>query len=212
MASVDFSPLSLRRAPVRRSAQLLIGLVLYGVSTAILSRSLLGLFPWGVLTDGLVKRTGLTFGTLTAIISVFVMLLWIPLRQRPGIGTIANIVVISIAVDLTRAIVPDQHILGWQIALMIGGIVLNAIATAVYVGPRLGPGPRDGLMTGLAARTGRSIRLVRTGIELTVLGVGWLLGGTVGIGTVLYALAVGPLMHLLLPFVTWKSAEVPQPV
>lgn len=210
MASVDLSPLSLRRAPVRRSAQLLFGLVLYGVSTAILSRSLLGLFPWGVLTDGLVKRTGLTFGTITAIVSVFVMLLWIPLRQRPGVGTIANIVVISIAVDLTRAIVPDQHTLIWQITLLVGGVILNAIATAVYVGTRLGPGPRDGLMTGLAARSGRSIRLARTGIEVVVLATGWFLGGTVGVGTVLYALTVGPLTQLLMPLVTWRSAEMPR--
>ncbi len=176
----------------------------------MLSRALLGLFPWGVLTEGLVNRTGLTFGTITAIISVCVMLLWIPLRQRPGIGTISNIVVISVAVDATRAILPDQHALGWQIALLVGGVALNAVATAVYVGVRLGPGPRDGLMTGLAARTGRSIRLARTGIEITVLAAGWLLGGTVGVGTVLYALTVGPLTQLLLPLVTWRSAE-PRP-
>ncbi|ALG10817.1 YczE/YyaS/YitT family protein [Kibdelosporangium phytohabitans] len=210
MASVDLSPVSIRRAPVRRSGQLLAGLVLYGVSMAMLSRSHMGLFPWDVLTDGLNKRTGLSFGVITAIVAVFVMLLWIPLRQRPGIGTISNIVVISIAVDVVRAILPDQRLLVWQIVLLAGGIALNAVATAVYVGARLGPGPRDGLMTGLAARTGWSIRLVRTGIEVIVLGAGWLLGGTVGIGTVLYALAVGPLTQLLLPLVTWRSAEVPR--
>lgn len=207
MASVDLSPLTIRHAPARRSAQLLFGLALYGISTGMLTRAHLGLFPWGVLTEGLVNRTGLTFGTITAIISVAVMLLWIPLRQRPGIGTISNIVVISVAVDMTRAVLPDQHALGWQITLLVGGVALNAVATAVYVGPRLGPGPRDGLMTGLAARTGRSIRLVRTGIEVVVLTSGWLLGGTVGVGTVLYALTVGPLTQLLLPLVTWRSAQ-----
>ena len=208
MALVDLSSLSLRRAPVRRCGQLLAGLVLYGVSMAMLSRSHLGLFPWDVLTDGLTKRTGLTFGTITAIVSLVVMLLWIPLRQRPGVGTIANIVVVSVAVDVARAVLPDQRLLAWQIAFLVGGIVLNAVATAVYVGARLGPGPRDGLMTGLTARTGWSVRLVRTGIEVIVLGAGWLLGGTVGVGTVLYALAVGPLTQLLLPLVTWRSADV----
>jgi uncharacterized membrane protein YczE len=171
----------------------------------LMTRAGLGLDPWDVLHEGFTKRTGLTFGMTTAIASVFVLLLWIPLRQRPGIGTLLNVIVISVTVDLVRAVLPDQHRLGSQIVLLVGGVVLNAVATATYVGARLGPGPRDGLMTGLAARTGWSVRLVRTGIEVTVLATGWLLGGTIGVGTVLYALSIGPLTQALLPFVTWRE-------
>ncbi|WP_326567889.1 hypothetical protein VSH64_39725 [Amycolatopsis rhabdoformis] len=207
MAVVDLSPLSVRRAPVRRGAQLLAGLALYGASMAMLTRAHLGLDPWDVLHEGITKLTGLSFGTVTAIASVFVLLLWIPLRQRPGIGTVANVVVISVTVDAVRAVLPDQHALALQILLLVGGVVLNAVATAVYVGTRLGPGPRDGLMTGLTARTGWSVRLVRTGIEVTVLVVGWLLGGTFGVGTVLYALTIGPLTQALLPLVTWRTGR-----
>jgi uncharacterized membrane protein YczE len=207
VATIDLSPLSLRRAPVLRGLQLLGGLSLYGASMAMLTRAGLGLDPWDVLHDGLTKITGLSFGTVTGIASVFVLLLWIPLRQRPGIGTVANILVISVTVDAVRAVLPGQHVLAWQIVLLAGGVLLNAVATAVYVGTRLGPGPRDGLMTGLTARTGRSVRLVRTGIEVTVLAAGWLLGGSVGIGTVLYAASIGPLTHALLPLVTWRSGH-----
>ncbi|MFD9893949.1 YitT family protein [Amycolatopsis sp. NPDC059027] len=209
MAQLDLRPVRITHAPVRRSAQLLAGLALYGTSMAMMTRAHLGLAPWDVLSDGLNKLTGLSFGTLTAIIAVAVLLLWIPIRQRPGIGTVANIVVISIVVDLVRAVLPDQHVLAWQITLLVGGVVLNGVATAVYVGTRLGPGPRDGLMTGLAARTGWSVRLVRTGIEVTVLAAGWLLGGSVGVGTVFYALAIGPLAQALLPLVTWRGPEAP---
>ncbi|MET7991241.1 hypothetical protein ABZU76_10065 [Amycolatopsis sp. NPDC005232] len=207
MAVVDLSPLSVRRAPARRGAQLLAGLALYGASMAMLTRAHLGLDPWDVLHEGITKLTGLSFGTVTAIASVFVLLLWIPLRQRPGIGTVANVVVISVTVDAVRAVLPDQHALALQILLLVGGVVLNAVATAVYVGTRLGPGPRDGLMTGLTARTGWSVRLVRTGIEVTVLAVGWLLGGTFGVGTVLYAVTIGPLTQALLPLVTWRTGR-----
>ncbi|MBB4686666.1 membrane protein YczE [Amycolatopsis jiangsuensis] len=210
MAVIDLSPLPLRRAPVRRGAQLFGGLALYGASMAMLTRAHLGLDPWDVLHEGLTKITGLSFGTVTAIASVFVLLLWIPLRQRPGIGTVANVVVIAVTVDAIRAVLPDQHVLAWQIVLLVGGVVLNAVATAVYVGTRLGPGPRDGLMTGLTARTGWSVRLVRTGIEVTVLAVGWLLGGTAGLGTVLYALTIGPLTQVLLPLVTWRAGAQEQ--
>lgn len=171
---------------------------------AMLTRAGLGLDPWDVLHEGFTKRTGLSFGVITAIASVGVLLLWIPLRQRPGIGTVLNVLVISVTVDFVRAFLPDQHELGRQSALLIGGVVLNAVATATYVGARLGPGPRDGLMTGLAARTGWSVRLVRTGIEVTVLAAGWLLGGTAGVGTVLYALTIGPLTQALLPLVAWR--------
>jgi uncharacterized membrane protein YczE len=205
VAQIDLRPVRISRNPVRRSAQLLSGLALYGTSVAFVTRAGLGLEPWSVLAEGVMKHAGLTFGTVTGLISVVVLLLWIPLRQRPGIGTIANVVVISVVVDLVRAVLPDQHELGWQIALLAGGVALNGVATATYVGARLGPGPRDGLMTGLAGRTGWSVRLVRTGIEVTVVAVGFLLGGTVGIGTVLYALAIGPLTQALLPLTTWRD-------
>ncbi|MDT8909964.1 hypothetical protein [Amycolatopsis sp. PS_44_ISF1] len=207
MATTDLSPLSLRRAPLLRGLQLLAGLSLYGTSMAMITRAGLGLDPWDVLNDGLTKITGLSFGTVTAIASVAVLLIWIPLRQRPGLGTVANVLVISVTVDAVRAVLPDQHALGRQIVLLAGGVVFNAVATAVYVGTRLGPGPRDGLMTGLTARTGRSVRVVRTAIEVTVLAAGWLLGGSVGVGTVLYAVSIGPLTHALLPLVTWRTGH-----
>jgi uncharacterized membrane protein YczE len=205
VAQIDLRPVRITRDPARRSVQLLVGLALYGTSVALVTRAGLGLEPWSVLAEGVLKHTGLTFGTVTGLISVVVLLLWIPLRQRPGIGTIANVVVISVMVDAVRAVLPDQHELGWQIALLAGGIVLNGVATATYVGARLGPGPRDGLMTGLAGRTGWSVRLVRTGIEVSVVVVGFLLGGTVGVGTVLYALAIGPLTQALLPLTAWRD-------
>ncbi|HJQ45618.1 MAG TPA: hypothetical protein VJ870_04725 [Amycolatopsis sp.] len=205
VASPDLRPVRISVNPVRRVPQLLAGLALYGTSMAMMTRAGLGLNPWDVLHEGLSERTGLTFGTIVAITSVAVLLFWIPLRQRPGVGTVANIVVISFTVDLVRAVLPQQHTLACQIALMLGGIVVNALATAAYVGARLGPGPRDGLMTGLAARTSRSVRLVRTGIEVAVLAAGWILGGTVGVGTVLYALAIGPLTQAFLPLVAWHA-------
>jgi len=165
----------------------------------------LGLNPWDVLHEGLSKQTPLSFGLITAITGVAVLLAWIPLRQRPGPGTVANVVVIAVAVDLALFLLPPVTGFGPRIALLVGGVLLNGVATAAYVGARLGPGPRDGLMTGLAARTGWSIRLVRTGLEVVVLAVGWLLGGTVGVGTVLYALAIGPLTQAFLPLFTVRN-------
>jgi uncharacterized membrane protein YczE len=205
---LDLSPVSLRRRPVTRLAQLLVGLVLYGVSMAAMVRSGLGLNPWDVLHQGLAPRLGWSFGAVTALTGVIVLLVWIPLRQRPGVGTVANVVVIAFAVDAALGLIPTATAVGWRIALMVGGVLLNGAATACYVGSRLGPGPRDGLMTGLHARTGWSVRWVRTGIELTVLAVGWLLGGTVGIGTVLYAAAIGPLTQLLLPWMVYRERPV----
>ena len=205
MAQIDLRPVRISRDPARRSTQLLAGLTLYGVSVALLTRAHLGLEPWGVLAEGVTKHTGLTFGTATGLISVAVLLLWIPLRQRPGIGTVANVVVIAVVVDLARAVIPDQHDLVWRIAFLVGGVALNGVATATYVGARLGPGARDGLMTGLAARTGRSVRLVRTCLEISVVVAGFALGGTVGFGTVLYALAIGPLTQAVLPLTTWRE-------
>ncbi|WP_024876501.1 YczE/YyaS/YitT family protein [Saccharomonospora piscinae] len=201
--SVELSPVPVTTAPAFRLTQLLLGLACYGTSMAMMTRSGLGLNPWDVLHEGVAGRTSLTFGMVTALTGVVVLVLWIPLRQRIGIGTVANVAVIAVVVDLARLVLPDAHHLAWQSALLLGGIVLNGLATAVYVGARLGPGPRDGLMTGLAASTGRSVRLVRTAIEVTVLAIGWLLGGTVGVGTVLYALAIGPLTQLFLPHVAW---------
>jgi uncharacterized membrane protein YczE len=167
----------------------------------------LGLNPWDVLHQGLATRLPISFGAITAVTGVAVLLLWIPLRQRPGIGTLANVVVIAFAVDAALALLPAPTGLVPRLAMMAGGIVLNGVASAAYVGARLGPGPRDGLMTGFAARTGRSIRLVRTAIEIVVLGTGWLLGGTVGVGTVLYALAIGPLTQLFLPLFVVREPE-----
>jgi uncharacterized membrane protein YczE len=179
--------------------------VLYGVSMALMLRARLGLDPWDVLHQGLAQRIGLSFGTVTAITGVAVLLAWIPLRQRPGVGTVANVLVIAVAVDAALALLVEPSALWSRITFLVAGVVLNAVATACYVGARLGPGPRDGLMTGLHARTGWSVRVVRTGIELTVLAAGWLLGGTVGVGTVLYAIAIGPLTQLFLPWVAYRE-------
>ena len=205
MAAVDLHPLPVTRDPWRRVPQLLVGLVLFGTSMALQIRAGLGLNPWDVLHEGLTAHAPWSFGVTTAITGVLVLLLWIPLRQRPGIGTVANVLVIAVAVDAGLAIVPEQHALVARIAMMVGGILLNGVATALYVGARLGPGPRDGLMTGVAARTGCSIRAVRTGIEVLVLAAGWLLGGTVGVATVLYAVAIGPLTQLFLPFLAVRE-------
>ncbi|RIQ12655.1 membrane protein YczE [Jiangella rhizosphaerae] len=183
----------------RRLSQLFAGLLLYGFSMALLLEAGLGLDPWDVLHQGIAERTGLTIGTVVIAVGVVVLLLWIPLRQRPGVGTVANALLIGLAADASIWLLPSPEPLAVRIGFMVAGVVLNAVATAAYIGARLGPGPRDGLMTGLVRRTGRSVRLVRTSIEVTVLATGWLLGGTVGAGTVVYALSIGPLVHLLLP-------------
>ncbi len=199
VAVVDLRPIPVTRNPGRRLPQLLCGLTLYAVSMAMQIRSGLGLNPWDVLHEGITRQTPLSFGAITAITGAIVLLLWIPLRQRPGIGTVANVVVIAAVVDVALLLLPAPDALAARIALLVGGVVLNGVATAAYVGARLGPGPRDGLMTGLSARTGRSVRVVRTLIEVVVLACGWLLGGTVGVGTVLYALTIGPLTQGFLP-------------
>jgi uncharacterized membrane protein YczE len=209
MSAVDLRPLPVSVAPARRLTQLLAGLALYGTSMALQLRATLGVAPWDVFHQGLARHLPLSFGLVTALTGAVVLLLWLPLRQRPGIGTIANVVVIAVSVDAVLALLPAPSGLPARAALLAGGIVLNGVASAAYVGARLGPGPRDGLMTGLAARTGRSIRLVRTGIELTVLAIGWLLGGTVGLGTVAYALAIGPLTQAFLPWFTVDPVTPP---
>ena len=186
----------------RRVVQLMIGLTLYGVSMAMLIRSTLGLDPWDVFHAGIATHVPLTFGQVTIIVGALVLLLWVPLRQWPGLGTVANVVVIGVAADVGLALIAPPEDL-WARALMLGtGIVLNGIAGGLYIGSQLGPGPRDGLMTGFARRTGLSIRLVRTTIEVIVLGAGWLLGGPVGLGTVLYAVTIGPLVQFFLPRLT----------
>jgi uncharacterized membrane protein YczE len=179
--------------------QLLTGLALYGFSLSAMVRAALGVNPWSVLYEGVQRHTALSFGTVSAVVGVLVLLLWIPLRQRPTLGTIANIAVLALCSDLGLALLPGHPGVPARAGLLAGGILVNGLSVAVYVGARLGPGPRDGLMTGAAARTGRSIRFVRTFIEVTVLAAGALLGGSVGPGTVLYAVAVGPITQFLLP-------------
>ena len=181
--------------------QLLAGLVLFGVSMGFLLRSNLGLAPWFVLHQGLSEWTGWPIGAVTIGVSVIVLMLWIALRQRPGIGTIGDVVLVGLAVEATFALLPDAGSSPTQWLFLGVGIVLNGVTTGMYVGSGLGPGPRDGLMTGLAAR-GHSLRRVRTTIELTVLAGGWLLGGTVGVGTALFAVCIGPLVHRFIPLLT----------
>jgi uncharacterized membrane protein YczE len=182
-----------------RLVQLYCGLVLYGVSSSLLVLAGLGLDPWDVFHQGLSRTFGLPIGTWAIIVGVVVLLLWIPLRQRPGIGTVSNVVLIGLTMNVVLGHVHAPHALAMRIACLVCGVFLNGVATGAYIGAGLGPGPRDGLMTGLAAR-GHSIRVVRTGLEVTVLVTGWLLGGTVGVGTVVYALSIGPLAHVFIPF------------
>jgi len=186
----------------RRLAQLYAGLVLYGASMALQIRADLGLDPWDVFHQGVADRTGLSFGTVVIVTGAVVLLAWVPLRQRLGIGTVSNVFVIGIAVDATLALLPEAGSTPVALAMLLAGVGLNGVASGAYIGAGLGPGPRDGLMTGLVRRTGGSIRVVRTSIEVTVVAVGAALGGTVGLGTVLYALSIGPLVHVLLPRMT----------
>ncbi|WP_053661699.1 YczE/YyaS/YitT family protein [Streptomyces sp. MMG1121] len=182
----------------RRLIQLYAGLALYGASSALLVRAGLGLEPWNVLHQGLAELTGLTIGVVSIIVGAAVLLLWIPLRQRPGLGTVSNVFAVGLALDGTLALVPDAHSLAVRVPLLLAGIVLNGAATGLYISARFGPGPRDGLMTGLHRRTGRSVRLIRTLLEVAVVATGFALGGTIGIGTVLYAASIGPLAQLFL--------------
>ncbi|HTF11357.1 MAG TPA: hypothetical protein VK659_24595 [Asanoa sp.] len=190
-----------------RLLRLFAGLVLFGVSLALMVRADVGLGPWDVFHQGVAQRIGLSIGLVVNLTAIVVLLLWIPLRQRPGIGTVANVVVVGLVTDGTLWLLPDLDALTPRIALLVAGILVNAVATGLYVGAGLGPGPRDGLMTGLAAR-GYSIRLVRTLIELTVLVIGALLGGSVGVGTIAYALAIGPLVGVFLPRLTMAPRPV----
>lgn len=193
----------------RRLIQLMIGLSLFGASVVMVIRSGLGQPPWDVFHVGLAARTGLSLGTVIVLVGVVVLLSWIPLREIPGVGTVLNTVWIGVAADVAmRVIQTPDHLLG-RVALLLGGVVGNALAASLYIGTQLGPGPRDGLMTGLHRRTGVSLRVIRTVIEVTVLAAGWVLGGLVGIGTLVYALAIGPLIQLSLPYCIIPASQQP---
>jgi uncharacterized membrane protein YczE len=186
----------------RRLVQLHAGLTLYGVSMAMMIRAELGLDPWDVFHYGVARHVDASFGTIVIAVGALVLLLWIPLRQWPGLSTVANVVVIGLATDAALAVLTTPDALWARALLLGGGIAVNGLAGAMYIGSQFGAGPRDGLMTGLVRRTGLSVRLVRTSLELAVLAVGWLLGGVVGVGTVLYAVLIGPIVHALLPRLT----------
>ncbi len=198
----DIGPIAQLRAGrlVRRVIQLVVGLTLYGLSLALMVRGGLGLAPWDVLHSGIARHLPLSLGQVVVITAFVVLLAWIPLREKPGVGTVANALLIGTTADLFLRVLPVAHGLPLQAAESLGGVALCALATAMYIGAQLGRGPRDGLMTGLNRRTGRSLRLVRTAIELTVLLIGFLLGGAVGLGTVVFAFGIGPLTQLLLPY------------
>lgn len=194
----------------QRLAQLYLGLILYGLSMALIIASALGNMPWDVLHQGVAKQAGFSIGTVAAIVGLLVLLAWIPLRERPGIGTISNVIVISIAVDVFLGLLPVPGPLAARIGYAGAGILLNGVATAAYIGAALGPGPRDGLMTGIVRRTGGSVRLIRTGIEISVVGIGWALGGTLGFSTAAYALLIGPLVQIFLPRLTVAGPQTGQ--
>lgn len=191
----------------RRLTQLAAGLVLYGLTLAMIIRGALGNSPWDVLHQGMARHLPISIGAAVIAMSVVVLLLWIPLRELPGLGTVANSLLVGLSADLFLGLIGEPDALATQLGLLVGGVLLNGVATALYIGSQFGPGPRDGLMTGLHRRTGVSLRAVRTGLEVTVVVFGFLLGGTVGLGTVLYALAIGPLAQLFLP---WAIVELPE--
>ena len=201
------TPAMLGRQLPRRLVQLYAGLALYGVSMALMVRARLGVMPWDVLHQGITRHIDWSLGTVSIVVGALVLLLWVPLRQRPGVGTVSNVLVIGLSVDATLAALPAVDTMALRVLLVVAGIVLNAVATAAYIGVHLGPGPRDGLMTGLVRRSGWSVRLVRTGIEVAVVATGWLLGGTLGLATVLYTLSIGPLVQLMLPRLSVRLPE-----
>lgn len=192
-----------------RLVRLNVGLLLYGFTMAMMVESTLGLDPWDVFHEGVTQHVGLTFGQVVIVTGAVVLLLWIPLRQMPGIGTVLNVIVIGVAADAGIAVIAQPDDLWLRSLLLVGGIVGNGFAGALYIGAALGPGPRDGLWLGLVRRTGRSVRLWRTVIEVAVLAVGFALGGTVGVGTVLYAVAIGPIVQAFLPH---TQVEVRRPL
>jgi uncharacterized membrane protein YczE len=191
----------------RRLAQLFIGLFLYGIAIAAMVRAEIGVAPWEVLTQGLSNQTGLSFGLLTNLVGAAVLLLWIPIRQKPGLGTVMNVLLIGPSAQLGLWLIPHPDSMVLRIALFAGGLLLLAVATGLYIGARFGPGPRDGLMTGIHQRWGGKLWIVRTSIEVVVLGIGWVLGGNVGLGTVAFALFVGPLVGVILPRLVVPAAR-----
>ena len=194
-----------------RYAQLLVGLVLYGLGLALMVRAAIGVAPWDVLSQGISRLTGMPFGLTTNLIGAVVLLFWIPIRQRPGLGTVLNVLLIGPSAQLGLWLVPELESLWVRIPVFAGGLVLVAIATGLYIGANHGPGPRDGLMTGIHRRTGRPIWVVRTAIEVTVLTIGWLLGGNVGLGTLAFALLIGPMVNVTMPLLAVRSATAPTP-
>ncbi|MDX5626674.1 MULTISPECIES: hypothetical protein [unclassified Brenneria] len=197
---------------VRRLIQLYIGLTLYGVSTAMFVRANLGADPWNVFHLGAARIFSLNVGMVMIIVGALVLLLWIPLRQRPGLGTVSNVIVVGLAADAALMLMSPPASLLARSALLAAAIAVNALATGMYIGAGFGAGPRDGLMTGINARTGWSVRSVRTAIEVGVLLSGWLMGGALGVGTVLYALSIGPLIQFCLPwFLVKKRPDKPLP-
>lgn len=208
IALLDLGPMAQLRAGrlPRRLTQLMVGLVLFGVSLALMVEATLGLAPWDVLHMALTDYLSLTLGQIVVLMSFVVLLLWIPLREKPGIGTVANAIVVGFSADATLALVTGPDSLWARGGLLLLGVLLNAVGGALYIGSQFGRGPRDGLMTGLSRRTGLSLRVVRTGLEVTVVVVGVLLGGlsggVLGLGTVLYAVGIGPLTQAMLPTCT----------
>jgi uncharacterized membrane protein YczE len=200
--SASPTPVSGGRRIPRRFVQLLVGLFLYGIADAMMVQAHVGVAPWDVLSLGLVKQTGLPFGLFQNIVGLVVLLFWIPLRQRPGLGTVLNVLLVGTSAQVGLGFVPRPTELWLQIALFAGGLLLLAVSTGLYIGARFGPGPRDGLMTGIHRRTGWRIWIVRTAIEVTVLLIGWALGGDFGPGTIVFALLIGPLVHRTIPWLT----------
>jgi uncharacterized membrane protein YczE len=195
----------------RRVIQLLVGLFLYGAGCALTIEAGLGVDPWTVFAQGLSIHTGIGIGWITNIVGFLVLLLWIPLRQKPGVGTIANILLVGTSIQFVLWLVPPVSGLALQIPVLLGGILLVALASGLYIGARFGPGPRDGLMTGMNARLGWPIWLCRALVEITVLAIGWLLGGNVGIGTILFAVLIGPLVHIALPLLDTRRSSSTAP-
>ncbi len=198
----------------RRVAQLFVGLAFYGFGISLMVRAELGIPPWDVLTQGLQLKTGLAFGLLTVLTSIVVLFLWIPIRQKMGIGTIANALLVGVFVEVGFIMFPTPTDLLWSIVSFALGLVMVGFATGLYIGARFGPGPRDGLMTGLHRVTGWPIWVVRTGIEVTVLIIGWILGGNVGFGTLAFALLIGPIAGYFMPILLVPAAvtrESPDP-
>ena len=196
----------------RRVAQLLGGLFLYGFAIAMMIRAGLGIAPWDVLSQGIVLHTGINYAVVTNVIGALVLLLWIPIRQKPGIGTVVNVLMIGPSIEVGLALLPQTDDLVARILLLAGGLVVLALATGLYIGARFGPGPRDGLMTGIHRRTGWPIWVVRTSIEVTVLAIGWLLGGNVGLGTLAFALLIGPMVNITIPLLRVPELPVPEKV